>query len=90
MRHDNFCLLMQPNTMFISEKKILSEVTILSYKVFDPNYIDLLIDWCLTQNLAIFQLYRGVSKFYKIISTPNYNFIHIVNPCYVKEIDCFI
>ena len=26
--------------------------------------IDWLIDWCLTPTLAIFQLYRGVNKFY--------------------------
>jgi hypothetical protein len=25
---------------------------------------DWFIDWCLTPTLAIFQLYRGVSKFY--------------------------
>jgi len=23
-----------------------------------------LLDWCLTQTLAVFQLYRGVNKFY--------------------------
>ena len=28
--------------------------------------IDWLIDWCLTPTLAIFQLYRGVNKFYLI------------------------
>jgi hypothetical protein len=27
-----------------------------------------LIDWCLTPNLAVFQLYRGANTFYKLIS----------------------
>jgi hypothetical protein len=26
--------------------------------------IDCLIDWCLTSTLEVFQLYRGVNKFY--------------------------
>jgi len=28
-----------------------------------------LIDWCLTPTLAIFQLYRGVNKFYVSLDT---------------------
>jgi len=30
-----------------------------------------MIDWCLTPNLSVFhdQLYRGVKKFYKLISS---------------------
>jgi len=27
-------------------------------------YVDLLIDWCLPPTLTVFQLYRGVNKFY--------------------------
>jgi hypothetical protein len=33
-------------------------------------YIDRLIDWCFTPTLAIFQLYRGMMKFYYDTYTP--------------------
>ena len=33
------------------------------------HYIDWLIGWCLMPIFAIFQLYQGVNKFYKLIST---------------------
>ena len=36
-------------------------------------YTNIMIDWCLMPTLAIFQLYRGVNKFY-------YNLRHLQDP----------
>ena len=42
--------------------EILLQLSTLFFKI--DWLIDWLIDWCLTPTLAIFQLYRGVNKFY--------------------------
>jgi hypothetical protein len=51
------------SVLLVEETRVPGENHIVAVLLVEENYIHRLIDWCLTPTLAIFQLYRGVSKF---------------------------
>jgi hypothetical protein len=58
--------------------KFLQRHDIAEILKFDEIKRKLLINWCLTLTLAVFQLYHGVVKIYKIQSNREIQFINLM------------